>query len=118
MPIDSAVGRRACPAVCGNKDVVLPMNSDAEAWRKRPRVARKWGKPTSTASRGRHDIIILANNNFLRQPGVVSFSQTRLQARRRTFLTLGFRFAYRLAMLWHRRIIDDTVADLLEPIPR
>lgn len=52
----------ALAQLCG-KDVVLPMNSDAEAVESGLRVARKWGADVNGLPAGRHDII-LANNNF------------------------------------------------------
>lgn len=100
----------ALAQLCG-KDVVLPMNSDAEAVESGLRVARKWGADVNGLPAGRHDII-LANNNFHgHTSSVVSFSSdpaagsgvepsTRDSAR------------YRLAMLRHRRRQSTTTPSL------
>jgi ornithine aminotransferase len=104
----------ALAELCG-KDMVLPMNSGAEAVESGIKVARKWGTDVKGVPEGN---IVVARNNFHgRTTTIISFSDD--EAARRGFgpYTPGFRsvpFADADAMA--AAIDDDTVAVLIEPI--
>jgi ornithine--oxo-acid transaminase len=107
----------AALANLSGKDMVLPMNSGAEAVESSLKVARKWGTevkgvPTDCAN------IVVANNNFHgRTISIVSFSSD--QTARRGFgpFTPGFRSVpFGDADALANAIDEHTVAVLLEPI--
>ena len=106
----------ALAELCG-KDMVLPMNSGAEAVESGIKVARKWGTDVKGVAPGRATIVV-ANNNFHgRTITIVSFSSD--PAARGGFgpFTPGFRSVpFGDAAALARAIDDDTVAVLLEPI--
>ncbi|MFY9918094.1 MAG: aminotransferase class III-fold pyridoxal phosphate-dependent enzyme, partial [Mycobacterium sp.] len=102
--------------LCG-KDMVLPMNSGAEAVESGLKVARKWGTDVKGVPAGRANIIAADNNFHGRTISIISFSSD--PAARDGFgpFTPGFRsvpFGDDAALA--RAIDDDTVAVLLEPI--
>jgi ornithine--oxo-acid transaminase len=106
----------ALAGLCG-KDMVLPMNSGAEAVESGLKVARKWGAEVKGVTPGRANIIVADNNFHGRTISIVSFSSD--PAARDGFgpFTPGFRsvpFGHAAALA--RAIDDDTVAVLLEPI--
>ncbi|OBF08020.1 ornithine--oxo-acid transaminase [Mycobacterium sp. ACS4054] len=106
----------ALAQLCG-KDLVLPMNSGAEAVESGLKVARKWGAEVKGVPDGRANIIVADNNFHGRTISIVSFSSD--PAARGGFgpFTPGFRsvpFGHAAALA--RAIDDDTVAVLLEPI--
>src|ERR1700742_5330509 len=63
----------ALAALCG-KDMVLPMNSGAEAVESALKVARKWGTDVKGVSSGQANIIVADNNFHGRTISIVSFS--------------------------------------------
>ena len=63
----------ALAQLCG-KDMVLPMNSGAEAVESGLKVARKWGADIKGISEGRANIIVAENNFHGRTISIVSFS--------------------------------------------
>jgi ornithine aminotransferase len=100
--------------LCG-KDMVLPMNSGAEAVESGIKVARKWGTDVKGVASGN---IVVAHNNFHgRTTTIVSFSDD--ESARRGFgpYTPGFR-AVRFGDIeaMAAAIDDETVAVLIEPI--
>ncbi len=102
--------------LCG-KDMVLPMNSGAEAVESGLKVARKWGSDVKGVPEGRANIIVAHNNFHGRTISIVSFSSD--PAARDGFgpFTPGFRSVpFGDAAALARTIDDDTVAVLLEPI--
>lgn len=106
----------ALARLCG-KDMVLPMNSGAEAVESALKVARKWGADVKGVPSGRANIVVADNNFHGRTISIVSFSSD--PAARDGFgpFTPGFRsvpFAHAAALA--RAIDDNTVAVLLEPI--
>lgn len=106
----------ALAEMCG-KDMVLPMNSGAEAVESGIKVARKWGTDVKGVAPGQGNIIV-ANNNFHgRTTTIISFSDD--ESARRGFgpYTPGFRsvpFGDLEAMA--TAMDDQTVAVMIEPI--
>jgi ornithine--oxo-acid transaminase len=99
------------------KDMVLPMNSGAEAVESGLKVARKWGADVKGVPAGQANIIVADNNFHGRTISIVSFSSD--PAARGGFgpFTPGFRsvpFGDITALA--QAIDDNTVAVLLEPI--
>lgn len=102
--------------LCG-KQLVLPMNSGAEAVESGLKVARKWGADVKGVPDGRANIIVADNNFHGRTISIVSFSCD--PAARSGFgpFTPGFRSVpFGDAAALAAAIDDDTVAVLLEPI--
>jgi len=102
--------------LCG-KDMVLPMNSGAEAVETGLKVARKWGTDVKGVPRGRANIIVADNNFHGRTITIVGFSSDPTARDGFGPFTPGFRsvpFGDSAAIA--RSIDDDTVAVLLEPI--
>ncbi|WP_183467253.1 ornithine--oxo-acid transaminase [Mycolicibacterium iranicum] len=100
--------------LCG-KDMVLPMNSGAEAVESGIKVARKWGLDV----RGIEDSnIVVAQNNFHgRTTTIISFSDDETARRGFGPYTPGFRSVpFGDADALARAVDDRTVAVLLEPI--
>jgi ornithine--oxo-acid transaminase len=106
----------ALATLCG-KDMVLPMNSGAEAVESGLKVARKWGADVKGVPPGQANIIVADNNFHGRTISIVSFSSD--PAARDGFgpFTPGFRsvpFGDTAALA--QAIDQNTVAVLLEPI--
>jgi ornithine--oxo-acid transaminase len=106
----------ALAALCG-KDMVLPMNSGAEAVESALKVARKWGTDIKGVPIDRANIVVADNNFHGRTISIVSFSSD--QTARAGFgpFTPGFRsvpFGDTVALA--DAIDEHTVAVLLEPI--
>ncbi|MBV8928224.1 MAG: ornithine--oxo-acid transaminase, partial [Mycobacteriaceae bacterium] len=106
----------ALAQLCG-KDMVLPMNSGAEAVESGIKVARKWGTDVKGVPAGAGNIVVARNNFHGRTTTIISFSDD--DAARRGFgpYTPGFRavpFGDSAAVA--QAIDENTVAVLLEPI--
>jgi ornithine--oxo-acid transaminase len=113
-----ALGRfcAALATLCG-KDMVLPMNSGAEAVESGLKVARKWGTEVKGVPADCANIVVADNNFHGRTISIVSFSSD--QAARRGFgpFTPGFRSVpFGDADALADAIDENTVAVLLEPI--
>src|ERR1700743_1263647 len=100
-----------------DKDMVLPMNSGAEAVESGLKVARKWGADVKGVPAGQANIIVADNNFHGRTISVVSFSSDPIArdgfgpvTPRVRSVPLGDAAAIAQA------IDDNTVAVLLEPI--
>lgn len=103
-------------ALCG-KDMVLPMNSGAEAVESAIKVARKWGTDVKGVPEGSANIVVAANNFHGRTITIVSFSSD--DSARTGFgpFTPGFRTtAFGDADAVASAIDENTVAVLVEPI--
>ncbi len=103
-------------ALCG-MDVVLPMNTGAEAVETALKMARKWGYRTRHVPEDRARIIVMSGNFHGRTTTIVSFSDDA--AARDGFgpFTPGFaRVPYGDPTALAEAIDEDTVAVLLEPI--
>ncbi|WP_232374789.1 ornithine--oxo-acid transaminase [Mycolicibacterium mengxianglii] len=106
----------ALARLCG-KELVLPMNSGAEAVESGIKVARKWGTDVKGVPAGEANIIVAENNFHGRTISIVSFSTD--ESARSGFgpFTPGFRtvpFGDPDAIA--AAIDENTVAVLLEPI--
>ena len=107
---------QALAELCG-KDMVLPMNSGAEAVEGGIKVSRKWGTDVKGVAAGRGNIVVAHNNFHGRTTTIISFSDD--DAARRGFgpYTPGFRSVpFGDADALAGAIDDETVAVLLEPI--
>ncbi len=110
----------ALAELCG-KDMVLPMNSGAEAVESGIKVARKWGTDVKGVPADQSNIVVAHNNFHGRTTTIISFSDDDTARRGFGPYTPGFRAvpfgpddprADALAAT----IDDNTVAVLLEPI--
>ncbi|MDT5174102.1 MAG: ornithine--oxo-acid transaminase [Mycobacterium sp.] len=106
----------ALAQLCG-KDMVLPMNSGAEAVESGLKVARKWGADVKGIPADRANIIVADNNFHGRTISIVSFSSDPVARGGFGPFTPGFRSVpFGDAGALAQTIDDDTVAVLLEPI--
>ncbi|WP_036468542.1 ornithine--oxo-acid transaminase [Mycobacterium genavense] len=106
----------ALAKLCG-KDMVLPMNSGAEAVESGLKVARKWGADVKGVPEGRANIIVAENNFHGRTISIVSFSSDPRARGGFGPFTPGFRavpFGDVAALA--DAIDQNTVAVLIEPI--
>jgi ornithine--oxo-acid transaminase len=99
------------------KDMMLPMNSGAEAVESAIKVARKWGYEVKGVTDGRAVIIVATGNFHGRTTTIISFSDDPLAHDHYGPYTPGF-VAVPFGDLDAIRnaITDDVVAVLLEPI--
>ena len=110
----------ALAALCG-KDMVLPMNSGAEAVESGIKVARKWGHDVKGVPADQGNIVVARNNFHGRTTTIISFSDDDTARRGFGPYTPGFRSVpfgpddpHAEAMA--AAIDDNTVAVLVEPI--
>ncbi|MBO9625519.1 MAG: ornithine--oxo-acid transaminase [Microbacterium sp.] len=107
----------AALAALAGKDMVLPMNTGAEAVETGIKVARAWGYRVKGVADGRARIVVAAGNFHGRTTTIVSFSDD--ESARDGFgpYTPGFDVVpYGDADAVAAAITDDTVAVLVEPI--
>ncbi len=98
-------------------DMVLPMNSGAEAVETALKAARKWGYTVKGIPAGRAEIIVCANNFHGRTITVISFSTEEQYRSGFEPLTPGFRvIPYGDAQALRAAITPATCAFLVEPI--
>lgn len=106
----------ALARLCG-KDVVLPMNSGAEAVESGIKIARKWGTDVKGIPAGRANIVVADNNFHGRTVTIVSFSSDPSARAGFGPFTPGFHSApFGDAGALEAVIDENTVAVLLEPI--
>ncbi|MFI5509241.1 ornithine--oxo-acid transaminase [Mycobacterium sp. NPDC051804] len=106
----------ALAELCG-KDMVLPMNSGAEAVESGIKVARKWGTDVKGVPAGRSNIVVAHNNFHGRTTTIISFSDDETARRGFGPYTPGFRAVpFGDADALAAAIDENTVAVLLEPI--
>lgn len=106
----------ALARLCG-KDMVLPMNSGAEAVESAIKVARKWGADVKGVPAGHANIIVARNNFHGRTTTIISFSDDETARGGFGPFTPGFRAVpFGDADAVAAAIDEHTVAVLLEPI--
>ncbi|MFI9236185.1 ornithine--oxo-acid transaminase [Streptomyces sp. NPDC053079] len=106
----------ALTELCG-MEMVLPMNTGAEAVETAVKTARKWGYRVKGVPDGRAKIVVAENNFHGRTTTIISFSTD--QEARADFgpYTPGFEIVpYGDLAALEAAVDDDTVAVLLEPI--
>jgi ornithine--oxo-acid transaminase len=107
---------RSLAELCG-MDMVVPMNSGAEAVETAIKVARKWGYKVKGVPSGQATIVVAANNFHGRTTTIVSFSTDPDARADYGPFTPGFRIVEFGDMEEMRRAVDETtVAVLIEPI--
>lgn len=103
-------------ALCG-KDMVLPMNTGAEAVETAVKTARKWGYRVKGVPDGRAKIIVADNNFHGRTTTIVSFSTDPEARADYGPYTPGFEVVpYGDLAALEAAVDENTVAVLLEPI--
>jgi ornithine--oxo-acid transaminase len=113
-----ALGRfcAALAELCG-KDMVLPMNSGAEAVESGLKVARKWGTEVKGVPADCANVVVADNNFHGRTISIVSFSSDKTARSGFGPFTPGFRSVpFGDADALANAIDEHTVAVLLEPI--
>ncbi len=99
------------------KDMMLPMNSGAEAVETALKVARRWGYQVKGVEPERASIVVMRGNFHGRTTTIVSFSDDADAREHYGPYTPGFRVVeYGDAAAVRAAIDDTTVAVLLEPI--
>jgi ornithine--oxo-acid transaminase len=107
---------RSLAELCG-KDLVLPMNTGAEAVETAIKVARKWGYRVKGVPDGQANIVVAENNFHGRTTTIVSFSTDPDARDDFGPYTPGFRIVpYGDLAALTEAIDENTVAVLLEPI--
>jgi ornithine--oxo-acid transaminase len=98
-------------------DMVLPMNSGAEAVETAVKTARKWGYEKKGIPADRAEIIVCANNFHGRTVTIISFSTEPLYRRNFGPFTPGFKvIPFGDAGALEKAVGPDTAAFLVEPI--
>jgi ornithine--oxo-acid transaminase len=104
-------------AALADKELVLPMNTGAEAVETAIKAARKWGYEVKGVPDGRARIVVMAGNFHGRTTTIVSFSDDPVAHDHYGPYTPGFdTVPYGDLSALEAAIGDDTVAVLLEPI--
>jgi ornithine--oxo-acid transaminase len=104
-------------AALAGKDLVLPMNTGAEAVETAIKTARKWGYLVKGVPDGQARIIVMGGNFHGRTTTIISFSDDPVARDHYGPYTPGFdRVPYGDAQALEAAITNDTVAVLLEPI--
>ena len=99
------------------KDMVLPMNSGAEAVETAIKVARRWGYQVKGVPEHQASMVVMDGNFHGRTTTIVSFSTDEIARSGYAPYTPGFRLAKYGSLAAIDELIDDTtVAVLLEPI--
>ena len=99
------------------KEMVLPMNSGAEAVETAIKVARKWGYLVKGVHEDRANIVAMEGNFHGRTTTIVSFSTDSVATQHYAPYTPGFRLVpYGDIEALRAAVDEDTVAVLLEPI--
>ena len=107
---------RDLAALCG-MDMVLPMNTGAEAVETAIKVSRKWGYKVKGVPDGQASIVVAADNFHGRTTTIISFSTDPDARADYGPYTPGFRIVPYGDLTAMRSAIDDTtVAVLIEPI--
>ncbi|MGW6394577.1 ornithine--oxo-acid transaminase [Streptomyces sp. NPDC055103] len=103
-------------ALCG-KEMVLPMNTGAEAVETAVKTARKWGYEVKGVPDGHAKIVVAANNFHGRTTTIISFSTDHEARDHYGPYTPGFEIVpYGDLTALDAAVTENTVAVLLEPI--
>ena len=98
-------------------DLVLPMNTGAEAVETAIKTARKWGQEVKGVAAGRQEIICCTGNFHGRTVTIISFSDDDQYRDGFGPFTPGFRLVpYGDVAAFERAVTPDTVGFLVEPI--
>jgi len=98
-------------------EMILPMNSGAEAVETAIKVARKWGYLVKGVHESRANIVAMEGNFHGRTTTIVSFSTDSVATQHYAPYTPGFRLVpYGDIAALRAAVDEDTVAVLLEPI--
>ena len=104
-------------AALARKDMVLPMNTGAEAVESAVKVSRAWGYRVKGVPEGRATIVVAAGNFHGRTTTIISFSDDPQARADFGPFTPGFRVVpYGSAEAVEAAIDETTVAVLLEPV--
>ncbi|MBC9820548.1 ornithine--oxo-acid transaminase [Terrabacter sp. MAHUQ-38] len=104
-------------ATFADKDLVLPMNTGAEAVETAIKTARRWGYEVKQVPDGRARIVAMTGNFHGRTTTIVSFSDDPLARDHYGPYTPGFDLVpFGDIQALEEAITDETVAVLLEPI--
>jgi ornithine--oxo-acid transaminase len=104
-------------AALTGKEMILPMNSGAEAVETAIKVARKWGYLVKGVAESQATIVAMEGNFHGRTTTIVSFSTDPVATAHYAPYTPGFRLVpYGNLAALENAIDDSTVAVLLEPI--
>ncbi|MBC7518469.1 MAG: ornithine--oxo-acid transaminase, partial [Microbacteriaceae bacterium] len=104
-------------ATLANKDMVIPMNTGAEAVETGIKVARAWGYRVKKVSPGLANIVVADGNFHGRTTTIISFSGDRVATGGFGPFTPGFRSVpYGDSAALENAIDENTVAVLVEPI--
>ncbi|GAB3437061.1 ornithine--oxo-acid transaminase [Phycicoccus ginsengisoli] len=104
-------------ATLAGKDLVLPMNTGAEAVETAIKVARRWGYEVKGVPGGRARVVAMHGNFHGRTTTIVSFSDDQLAREHYGPYTPGFDLVpFGDVEALEAAITDETVAVLLEPI--
>jgi ornithine--oxo-acid transaminase len=104
-------------AALAGKEMVLPMNTGAEAVETAVKVSRKWGYDVKGVAPGQATIIVAEGNFHGRTTTIISFSTDPLARQGFGPFTPGFRTVpYGDAAALQEAVDDTTVAVLIEPI--
>ena len=99
------------------KEVVLPMNTGAEAVETAIKVARKWGYRVKGVPEDSATIVVMEGNFHGRTTTIISFSDDKVARDDYGPFTPGFRtVTYGDAAALRAAVDDTTVAVLLEPV--
>ncbi|MDF3046633.1 MAG: rocD [Ornithinibacter sp.] len=99
------------------KDMILPMNTGAEAVETAVKVARKWGYRVKGVPEGAATIVVMEGNFHGRTTTIVSFSDDKVARDEYGPYTPGFRtVTFGDAQALRSAVDDTTVAVLLEPV--
>ena len=99
------------------KNMVLPMNTGAEAVETALKTARRWGAEVKGVENGKQEIIVCENNFHGRTITIISFSNDPLAKDNYGPYTPGFKMIpYGDADSLEAAITENTVAFLAEPI--
>lgn len=100
-----------------DKEMILPMNSGAEAVETAIKVSRRWGYQVKGVPENQASIIVMEGNFHGRTTTIVSFSTDEVARTGYAPYTPGFRMAKYGSCVAVEELIDDTtVAVLFEPI--